>query len=80
MQIFLEKNNIQTRPIFSVNILRHPAFKHLKSSKNNISSFKNSDYIMQHGLLIGCHQGLKTENIKYIHNSILYFLKKKNAQ
>ena len=80
LQIFLEKNNIQTRPIFSGNILRHPAFKHLKSSKNNISSFKNSDYIMQHGLLIGCHQGLKTENIKYIHNSILYFLKKKNAQ
>jgi CDP-6-deoxy-D-xylo-4-hexulose-3-dehydrase len=80
LQIFLEKNNIQTRPIFSGNILRHPAFKHLKSSKNNISSFKNSDYIMQHGLLIGCHQGLKTENIKYIHNSILNFLKKKNAQ
>jgi len=80
LQIFLEKNNIQTRPIFSGNILRHPAFKHLKSSKNNINSFKNSDYIMQHGLLIGCHQGLKTENIKYIHNSILNFLKKKNAQ
>ena len=79
LQIFLEKNKIQTRPIFSGNILRHPAFKNLKSKKNNIDTFKNSDYIMQHGLLIGCHQGLKIKNIKYIHNSILDFLKKKNA-
>ena len=57
-QIFLEKNNIQTRPIFSGNILRHPAFRRLSSKTNRISSFINSDYIMKHGLLIGCHQGL----------------------
>ena len=50
LQVFLEKNNIQTRPIFSGNILRHPAFKNLKSSKNKIKSFKNSDYIMKNGL------------------------------
>ena len=74
LQIFLEKNKIQTRPIFSGNILRHPAFKHLKSIKNNINSFKNSDYIMQHGLLIGCHQGLNKKNIKFLHNKINYFL------
>jgi len=75
LQIYLEKNNIQTRPIFSGNILRHPAFKSLISRRNKLNSFKNSDYIMRNGLLIGCHQGLKTKNIKYIHNSILKFLK-----
>ena len=80
LQIFLEKNSIQTRPIFSGNILRHPAFKYLKSKINNINSFKNSDYIMQHGLLIGCHQGLKVKNINYIHNTILNFLNKQNAK
>ena len=74
LQIFLEKNKIQTRPIFSGNILRHPAFKHLKSNKNNVNSFKNSDYIMKHGLLIGCHQGLNKKDIKFIHNKINYFL------
>jgi CDP-6-deoxy-D-xylo-4-hexulose-3-dehydrase len=57
-QIFLEKNNIQTRPIFSGNILRHPAFSKLSSKKNRVSSFINSDYIMKYGLLIGCHQGI----------------------
>ena len=80
LQIFLEQNKIQTRPIFSGNILRHPAFKNLKSKINDINSFINSDYIMQHGLLIGCHQGLKVKNVKYIHNTILNFLNKKNAQ
>ena len=74
LQIFLEKNKIQTRPIFSGNILRHPAFKHLKSKRNNVNSFKNSDYIMKHGLLIGCHQGLNKKDIQFIHNKINYFI------
>ena len=75
-QIFLEKNNIQTRPIFSGNILRHPAFSKLSSKKNRVSSFINSDYIMKYGLLIGCHQGLEKENINYIHKIILKYLNK----
>jgi CDP-6-deoxy-D-xylo-4-hexulose-3-dehydrase len=75
LQIFLEKKGIQTRPIFSGNILRHPAFKNLKSKNNNVSSFSNADYIMRNGLLIGCHQGLNIKHIKYIHLTITSFLK-----
>ena len=75
MQIFLERNNIQTRPIFSGNILRHPAFKNLISSRNKLNNFYNSDYIMKNGLLIGCHQGLSNNNIIYIHKIIRKFLK-----
>ena len=74
-QIYLEKHNIQTRPIFSGNILRHPAFRNLISSKNKLNSFKNSDYIMKNGLLIGCHQGLSKKQIEYIHSKIQKFLK-----
>ena len=76
LQIYLEKNNIQTRPIFSGNILRHPAFKHLISSKNKLNDFANSDYIMKYGLLIGCHQGLNRNNINYIHKKISKFITK----
>ncbi len=76
LQIFLEKKGIQTRPIFSGNILRHPAFKNLKSKTNNTESFSNSDYIMRNGLLIGCHQGLNIKHIKYIHLMISSYLKK----
>ncbi len=80
LQIHLEKNNIQTRPIFSGNILRHPGFSYLISKKNKLNSYKNSDYIMKYGLLIGCHQGLKIKDINYVHNSILKFLNKKNIK
>ena len=75
LQIYLEKHNIQTRPIFSGNILRHPAFNKLVNSKNKINSFKNADYIMKNGLLIGCHQGLAKKDISKITNTITNFLK-----
>ena len=76
LQVFLEKKSIQTRPIFSGNILRHPAFKNIISNRNKLNSFKNSDYIMKNGILIGCHQGLSLKNIIYIHKQINIFLKK----
>lgn len=75
LQIYLEDKNIQTRPIFSGNILRHPAFENLISSRNRLNEFPNSDYIMKNGILIGCHQGLSIKNIKYIHKHINIFLK-----
>ena len=74
LQIYLEKNKIQTRPIFSGNILRHPAFENLNSKKNDINSFHNSDYIMKYGILIGCHHGLSKKNIDYIHKVIRKFI------
>ena len=74
LQIYLEKNNIQTRPIFSGNILRHPGFKNLINKNNKIKNFPNSDYIMRNGILIGCHQGLTNYQLKYIHSKILQFI------
>ena len=75
LQIYLEKNRIQTRPIFSGNILRHPAFSNLVNKRNKLKNFKNADYIMRYGILIGCHQGLKKKEISYIHKKILKFIK-----
>ena len=75
-QIHLEKNNIQTRPIFSGNSLRHPAFSSLINKTNKLNSFENSDYIMKYGLLIGCHQGLSVKDISHIQNVIINFINK----
>jgi len=79
LQIYLEKNNIQTRPIFTGNILRHPAFNCLVSNKNKLNSFQNSDYIMKYGLLVGCHQGLSKKEISYIHSAVMNFNGIKNS-
>jgi len=74
LQIYLEKNNIQTRPIFSGNILRHSGFKNLINKNNKLNSFPGADYIMKNGILIGCHQGLKKKQLIYIHEKILKFI------
>ena len=76
LQIYLENKGIQTRPIFSGNILRHPAFKNLISRRNKLNAFENADYIMKNGILIGCHQGLDNAQIKYIHTQVLDLIKK----
>jgi len=78
LQIFLENKKIQTRPIFSGNALRHPAFKNLISKINKVNSFKNSDYIMKNGILIGCHHGLTSLEINFIHAQIKNFLIKES--
>ena len=75
IQIFLEKQNIQTRPIFTGNTLRHPAFSNLINSRNKLNSFINADYKKKYGLLVGCQQRLKKEDIFYIHKKILNFIK-----
>ena len=73
LQLFLEKNNIQTRVIFTGNILRQPGFKNIKC--NGVANdFPNSDYIMRNGILIGCHHGLSIMDIKYIQKIIKKFI------
>lgn len=70
-QIYLEKNGIQTRPIFTGNILKQPGFKKIKRI-THFKNYPNTDYIMKNGILIGCHQGLVNKNIDYM----IYHLKK----
>jgi CDP-6-deoxy-D-xylo-4-hexulose-3-dehydrase len=78
MQIYFEKNNIQTRTIFTGNILRQPIMKKLdyKTVKN---SSLISDYVMENGILLGCHHGMKLDELKYICKTFINFLKFKKV-
>ncbi len=75
LQIFLEKKGIQTRTIFTGNILRQPIMKRRKFKKVKNSEI-NSNNVMKHGILIGCHHGLKNNDLRYIKNNFSYFIKK----
>tara|TARA_B100001248_G_scaffold261872_1_gene254732 strand:+ start:936 stop:2132 length:1197 start_codon:yes stop_codon:yes gene_type:complete len=75
MQIYLEKKGIQTRTIFTGNILRQPIMKKKKFKKVRNCSV-NSNNIMKNGILIGCHQGLKDMEIKHMFKTLESFLKK----
>ena len=56
-QIFLEKNNIQTRVVFTGNILKQPMMKGIKCIKR-INGYPNSDAVMQRGVLLPLHHGM----------------------
>ena len=77
LQIFLEKRGIQTRTIFTGNILRQPIMKRKKYFKHNKSEIVSND-VMKNGILIGCHHGLTKKNLGYICESFNLFLKKNN--
>ena len=75
MQIFLEKKNIQTRVVFTGNILRQPGFKNIKAKKIK-GGYPEADKVMKNGILIACHHGLTKKMINHIHNSIDEFIQK----
>ena len=75
MQIFLEKKNIQTRVVFTGNILRQPGFKNIKAKKDK-NGYPEADKVMKNGILIACHHGLTKRMISHIHNSIDEFMVK----
>ena len=77
MQIYLEKKGIQTRTIFTGNIIRQPIMKNKKYKKVSLCAV-NSDNIMKNGILIGCHQGLKNKEINYVFKCLKSFLKSAN--
>ena len=73
LQIFLEKRNIQTRVVFTGNILRQPGFKNI-NCLGKAEDFVNSDKVMKGGMLLACHLGLNEESINLIHQSVKLFL------
>ena len=75
LQIYLEKNNIQTRTIFTGNILKQPIIKK-KNFRKITNSEQVSNNVMKNGLLIGCHQDLKLADLNYIYKIFDNFFKK----
>ena len=74
MQIFLEKRNIQTRVVFTGNILRQPGYKNIDCI-GQADAFINSDNVMRGGILLALHHGLTDEMTDHIHDSATEFLK-----
>jgi CDP-6-deoxy-D-xylo-4-hexulose-3-dehydrase len=72
LQIFLENRNIQTRVVFTGNILRQPGFKSIKCV-GKADDFVVADQVMKGGMLLACHHGLNQEHLDHIHNSLKLF-------
>ncbi len=73
LQIFLEKRNIQTRTVFTGNILRQPGFKNLPSKKA-AGGYPEADRVMRGGMLLACHHGLSEVQIAHVMESVSEFV------
>ncbi len=64
----LEAHNIQTRLLFSGNIIKHPCFDEFRDTDayRVVSDLKATDYIMNNTFWIGVYPGLSDEKIDYM--------------
>lgn len=72
---YLEKQNVQTRPVFTGNILRQPGFKHIEHKKI-VRNYPATDAVMKQGFLIGCHHGLEPKHVQRLKDVLSFFLEK----
>jgi len=71
----LEMIGIQTRPVFTGNVLKQPAFSKI-NYKNLGKDYEIANYIMENSFLIGCNHGLTEKHIEKIKNAFITFLSK----
>ena len=77
MQIFFERNRIQTRTIFTGNILKQPVMKNRIYMKH-LKCDKVADDVMKNGILLGCHQGMNKKELNYICSTFKRFIGNEN--
>lgn len=73
----LENNNVQTRNLFSGNLLRHPCFdemRHTGQGYRVVGSLDYTDIIMERSLWIGVYPGLDKPKLDYMIRTIKEFV------
>lgn len=73
----LERQEIQTRMLFSGNIMRHPCFSNMVNGKDyrTVGSLENTDRIMNDTFWIGVYPGLNEKDIDHMADAIKEALK-----
>ena len=64
----LEKEGVETRPLFSCIPMQQPAYAHFK--KKYEGQLPNAEYLGKNTFYIGCHQYLTQDDLDFIVNSI----------
>ena len=72
LQIFFEECDIQTRVVFTGNILRQPAMAGVEA-RTHPSGYPVADAVMRGGMLLACHHGLEPQQIAYMHECFREF-------
>lgn len=70
---FLQSNKVETRSLFSGNLIRHPAY--LKIKHRVVGDLKNSDLIAKNGFWIGVYPGIDKRQLDYVVSKFDEFFK-----
>ena len=73
IDFYFEKKRIQTRTIFTGNILKQPVMKN-KIYKYFKGCNDVADNVMKNGILLGCHQGMVKKDLDFICNKFKKFI------
>jgi CDP-6-deoxy-D-xylo-4-hexulose-3-dehydrase len=73
LQIHLEERNVQTRTVFTGNILRQPGFAGI-ARREAPEGYPNADRVMRGGMLVACHHGLSDAQLDYLHEQTRTFI------
>lgn len=71
---YLEEHDIQTRPLFTGNITRQPAYKKIPFRAAS-KTFPVADHVMRNGFVFGCHHGMSDEQLRHLLTTIETFVK-----
>ena len=69
---FLEANRIETRNLFSGNLLRHPAFESINC--RIVGDLSNTDLIMKSSFFIGVYPGISQPQLDKIADTFARFM------
>lgn len=70
---YVEEHNIQTRLLFSGNLIKHPAFDEIRNSDayRVVGSLENTDFVMNNSFWVGVYPGMTDEMIDYMAKVII---------
>ena len=65
---YIEEHNVQTRLLFSGNLIKHPCFDQIRGTDayRVAGELKNTDFIMSHTFWVGVYPGMTDEKIDYM--------------
>jgi len=75
---YLESNGIQTRLLFSGNIIKHPCFDEMRKENKGfrvVGDLKNTDKVMKDTFWLGVYPGLSENELLFIADKIKRFVK-----
>ena len=65
---YIEDHNIQTRLLFSGNLIKHPCFDQIRGTDayRVVGSLENTNYIMENSFWVGVYPGMTDRKLDYI--------------